>query len=120
MFQVWRNAIEKASLDYPDAQVLVDEPGNFDWRVARDKIRKALRDFPEINVVLSARDQMSRGVELAIRSAHKRPGQDIRIYSMGATRQGVRKVRRGIYYETTVLLPWEEGYYSAVALIAAL
>lgn len=39
---------------------------------------------------------------------------------MGATRQGVGKVVRGVYFETTVLLPWEEGYYSAVALVAAL
>ena len=120
LFQVWENAIEKASQQYPNPVVLVDEPANFDWRVARDKVRQALRDYPEINVVLSAWDEMSLGVELAIRSAHKKPGRDIRIYSMGATRQGTRKVARGIYFETTVLLPWEEGYYGAVALIAAL
>lgn len=122
LFKVWQNAIENASKQYQDrdVRVLVNEAANFDWRVARTKVRQALRDFPEINVVLSAWDEMSVGIELAIRSARKKPGRDIRIYSMGATRQGVRKVRQGIYYETTVLLPWEEGYYSAVALIAAL
>ncbi|HSF19637.1 MAG TPA: sugar ABC transporter substrate-binding protein [Vicinamibacteria bacterium] len=120
LFQVWRNAIENASGLYPDVRVLVDEPANFDWRVAREKVRRGLRDYPEINVVLSAWDEMSRGVEQAIRSEHRTPGRDIRIYSMGATRQGVGNVARGVYFETTVLLPWEEGYYSAVALIAAL
>ncbi|HXV60791.1 MAG TPA: sugar ABC transporter substrate-binding protein [Vicinamibacteria bacterium] len=120
LFQVWRNAIERASTLYPDVHLLVDEPGNFDWRVAREKVRQGLRNNPEINVVLSAWDEMSRGVEQAIRSAHKLPGRDVRIYSMGATRQGVAKVAQGIYFETTVLLPWEEGYYSAVAVVAAL
>ena len=29
-------------------------------------------------------------------------------------------MKAGTYNETTVLLPWEESYYAAVALIAAL
>ena len=120
LFGFWENAIEQAKAKYPNADVVVDEPGNFDPRVALEKIQNALLAHPDITVVLSSWDDMTRGVEQAIEAAGKKPGTDIRIYSIGATKDGVDKVKRGIYNETTVLLPWEESYYAAVALIAAL
>ena len=120
LFGFWENAIEQGKAKYPNANVVVDEPGNFDPRVALEKIQNALLAHPDITVVLSSWDDMSRGVEQAIEAAGKRPGIDVRIYSIGATKDGVRKVKAGIYNETTVLLPWEESYYAAVALIAAL
>lgn len=120
LFGFWENAIEQAKAKYPNADVVVDEPGNFDPRVALEKIQNALLAHPDITVVLSSWDDMTRGVEQAIESAGKQPGKDVRIYSIGATKDGVAKVKQGIYNETTVLLPWEESYYAAVALIAAL
>ena len=63
---------------------------------------------------------MSRGVEQAIRAAGKQPGTDVRIYSGGATKLGVDKVKAGIFNATTAYLPYEEAYYGSVALIMAL
>ena len=120
LFGFWEIAIEQGKAKYPNVNVVVDEPGNFDPRVALEKIQNGLIAHPDISVVISSWDDMTRGVEQAIEGAGKKPGTDIRIYSIGATINGVAKVKQGIYNETTVLLPWEESYYAAVALIAAL
>ena len=54
------------------------------------------------------------------KDAGKKPGTDVRIYSIGGTKDGVEKVKAGTYNGTTVLLPYEESYYASVALIMAL
>jgi galactofuranose transport system substrate-binding protein len=99
---------------------VVDEPANFDPRMALKKIQDALLAHPDITVVLSSWDDMSRGVEQAIRAAGKQPGTEVRIYSGGATKLGVDKVKAGIFNATTAYLPYEEAYYGSVALIMAL
>ena len=62
----------------------------------------------------------SRGADQAITSAGKKPGSDVRIYSIGGTKDAVAHIKDGSYNETTVLLPWEEAYYGGVALIMAI
>ena len=120
LFGFWENAIQQGIEKFPNADVVSDQPANFDPRVALEKIQNALLAHPEITVILSSWDDMSRGVEQAVEAAGKKPGTDVRIYSIGATKDGIAKVKAGVYNETTVLLPWEESYYAAVALIAAL
>jgi hypothetical protein len=44
----------------------------------------------------------------------------VRIYSTGATKVGVQRVKQGAWNETSIFLPFEESYYAAVALIMAL
>lgn len=63
---------------------------------------------------------MTRGAEQAITSLGKKPGTDVRIYSIGATKDGIDRVKSGVYNETTALLPYQESYYGAVALVMAL
>jgi ABC-type sugar transport system substrate-binding protein len=59
---------------------------------------------------------MTRGIEQGITSSGKKPGKDVRIYSVGGTRQGVASVARGTWNGTTVLLPYEESQYGVVQL----
>lgn len=120
LFTYWENAIKEGVKKYPNVTVVVDEPGNFDPRMALKKIQDALLAHPDITVVLSSWDDMSRGVEQAIRAAGKTPGTDVRVYSGGATKLGVDKVKAGIFNATTAYLPYEEAYYGAVALLMAL
>ena len=120
LFGVWDKAIAKAAMKYPDVALLSHQPANYDARLARQITRAALSAHPEINMILSAWDDMTVGVEQALVAAGRTPGRDIRIYSMGATAEAIAKVVSGIYHATTVLLPWAEAYYAAVALIAAL
>ena len=120
LFTYWEGAIKDGAKKYPNVTVVVDEPANFDPRMALKKIQDALLAHPDITVVLSSWDDMSRGVEQAIRAAGKTPGTDVRIYSGGATKLGLEKVKAGIFNATTAYLPYEEAYYGAVALLMAL
>jgi galactofuranose transport system substrate-binding protein len=120
LFTYWENAIKKAAAKYPNVKVVVDEPANFDPRIALKKIQDALLAHPDINIVISSWDDMSRGVEQAVIAAGKTPGKDINIFSGGATKVGVEKVKSGKWASTMAYLPYQEAYYGAVALIMAL
>jgi ABC-type sugar transport system substrate-binding protein len=120
LFTYWENAIKKAAAKYPNVKVVVDEPANFDPRIALKKIQDALLAHPDINIVISSWDDMSRGVEQAVIAAGKTPGKDVSIFSGGATKVGVDKVKSGKWASTMAYLPYHEAYYGAVALMMAL
>jgi ABC-type sugar transport system substrate-binding protein len=120
LFTVWERAIAQGKAKFPNVQVVSDQPGNFDPRVALQVIGDTLRAHPDLDVVISPWDDMTRGAEQAIVAAGKQPGKDVRIYSTGATKIGVQRVKQGAWNETTIFLPFEESYYAAVALIMAL
>jgi ABC-type sugar transport system substrate-binding protein len=120
LFTYWENAIKKAAAKYPNVRVVVDEPANFDPRIALKKIQDALLAHPDISIVISSWDDMSRGVEQAVIAAGKTPGKDINIFSGGATKVGVAKVKSGKWASTMAYLPYQEAYYGAVALMMAL
>jgi ABC-type sugar transport system substrate-binding protein len=120
LFTVWERAIEQGKAKFPNVQVVTDQPGDYDPRVALRVVGDALRANPDLDVVISPWDDMTRGAEQAIVAAGKKPGRDVRIYSTGATKVGVERVKQGAWNETSIFLPFEESYYAAVALIMAL
>ena len=120
LFGFWEKAIKNAKAKYPNVNVVSDQPGNFDPRVALKVVGDALRAHPNVKVVISSWDDMSRGAEQAIRAAGKKPGTDVAIYSIGASTDGVARVKSGAFTEVTILRPFEESYYGAVALVMAL
>jgi galactofuranose transport system substrate-binding protein len=120
LFTVWERAIAQGKEKFPNVKVVSDQPGNFDPRVALRVIGDTLRAHPDLDMVISPWDDMTRGAEQAIVAAGKTPGKDVRIYSTGATKVGVQRVKQGAWNETTIFLPFEESYYAAVALIMAL
>ncbi|HEV7750849.1 MAG TPA: sugar ABC transporter substrate-binding protein [Baekduia sp.] len=120
LFAVWERAIARGKAKYPNVQVVSDQPGNYDPRVALRVIGDALRAHPDLDVVISPWDDMTRGAEQAIVAAGRKPGKDVRIYSTGATKVGVQRVEQGAWNETSIFLPFEESYYASVALMMAL
>jgi hypothetical protein len=52
---------------------------------------------------------MSRGVEQAVIAAGKTPGKDVNIFSGGATKVGVDKVKSGKWASTMAYLPYQEA-----------
>jgi ABC-type sugar transport system substrate-binding protein len=120
LFTFWERAIAQGKAKFPKVEVVSDQPGNFDPRVALRVIGDALRANPDLDVVISSWDDMTRGAEQAIVAAGKKPGKDVRIYSIGGTKVGLQRIKQGAWNETTILLPFEESYYAAVALIMAL
>ena len=120
LFNFWEAAIKKAADKHKNVTVVVDQPGNFDPATALRVMQDGLRAHPDIQVAVSPWDDETRGIAQAIDNAGKKAGTDVRIYSIGATKDGVEKVKQGTYTGVTVLLPWEESYYAAVALVMAL
>ncbi|TAM70728.1 MAG: sugar ABC transporter substrate-binding protein [Microbacteriaceae bacterium] len=120
LFSRWEQAIKAAAAKYPKVTVVSDQPGNFDAKTAFSVVQDALSSHPNVSLVVSSWDDMTRGVDQAITAAGKKPGSDIRIYSVGGTKAGVADVEAGTWTETSVLLPYEESYYGFVQLARAL
>jgi galactofuranose transport system substrate-binding protein len=120
LFTLWERAVAQGEKKFPKVEVVSDQPANYDPRVALRVIGDALRAHPGINLVITPWDDMTRGAEQAIVAAGKKPGQDVRIYSTGATKVGLQRVKQGTWNETSVFLPYEESYYAAVAMMMAL
>lgn len=120
LFGYWEAAIDAAAAKYPNVTVVVDEPSDFDPRIALRKMQDALLAHPDITMIVSSWDDMSRGVEQAVVAAGLVPGKDVKIFSGGGTKLGVSKVKEGKWEFTMAYLPYQESYYGAVALIMAL
>jgi ABC-type sugar transport system substrate-binding protein len=116
----WQRAIKASLKKYPNVTLATNEPGNFDPRIALKKTQDALLAHPDISVVVSNWDDMTRGVEQAVIAAGKKPGIDVRIYSGGGTRDAIEKVKAGTIAGTLAFLPYEEGYHGTVALLMAI
>lgn len=120
LFNFWETAIKKASEKHKNVTVVVDQPGNFDPATALRVMQDGLRAHPDIQVAVSPWDDETRGIAQAVDNSGKKAGTDVRIYSIGASKDGVEKVKQGTFTEVSVLLPWEEAYYAAVAAVMAL
>jgi ABC-type sugar transport system substrate-binding protein len=120
LFTRWQDAIAAAAKKYPNVTVVADQPGSFDPKTALGVVQDALAAHPKVSIVISSWDDMTRGVEQAITAAGKKPGTDVRIYSVGGTKDGVAAVQNGRWTETSVLLPYEESAYGVVQLVRKL
>lgn len=120
LFTRWETAVKAAAAKYPKVKVVSDQPGSFDAKTAYGVVQDALSSHPDVSVVVSSWDDMTRGVEQAVTAAGKKPGKDVRIYSVGGTKTGLAKVSAGTWIEISVLLPREESYYGFIQLARAM
>lgn len=120
LFTIWETALTAAAKKHPNVKLVVDQPGNFHPQMALRIVQDALSAHPDINLVISSWDDMSRGVVQAVLNANRVPGKDVKIISAGATKDGVNRVKRGEINMTSIYLPYEEAYYAGVALAMAL
>ena len=116
LFTRWQNAIQKAAAKYPNVTVVVDQPGDFDPGTALQLTQDALQANPDISIIVSSWDDMTRGVEQGVEAAGKIPGEDVRIYSVGGTAEAANRIRDGRWNGTSILLPYEESYFPVVHL----
>jgi len=106
------NAVKTMSARYPNVKVVVNQASDFSAQQGFSIMRDALTAHPNIEVVISEWDDEMVGVIRAIKAAGKTPGKDVRIYSNGADKTGTALVRNGSMTETTMLQPYEEGFYA--------
>lgn len=117
LFARWESAIEAAAAKHPNVTVVANQPGNFDPASALTVVQDALAANPDVSIIVSSWDDMTRGVDQAVASA----GIDgVSIFSVGGTKDGVAKVAAGTWSGTSVLLPYEESAYGMAQLVKAL
>jgi ABC-type sugar transport system substrate-binding protein len=116
LFTRWENAIQAAAAKYPNVKVVVDQPGDFDPKKALQVTQDALKANPNISIVVSSWDDMTRGVEEGVTASGKVPGTDVKIFSVGGTQDAIDRINKGTWTGTSILLPYEESFYPVVHL----
>ena len=97
---------ERRAKKYPERESRRGRAGQFrSAHRARRRSRSALLAHPDISIVISSWDDMSRGVEQAVIAAGKTPGKDVMIFSGGATKVGVDKVKAGTWRRPRLICP---------------
>ena len=117
LFTRWENAIEIANKEYPNVNVVVNQEGRFDPRVAHDVVSTGLTAHPDTSIILCSWDDMTRGCESGALAVGADLGGSVKIYSVGGTILALEKLKAGLWEKSTVLLPFEEAYYTSVALM---
>jgi ABC-type sugar transport system substrate-binding protein len=92
----------------------------FDPRIAQQITQDALQVHKDLAFVVSHYDDMTLGAVAAIKAAGLVPGKDVLIYTDAVGKLGKKLIEDGTFNESTIVLPYDEGYYAAVALIMAL
>lgn len=99
-------------------EVVDTREGAYDARASRAATQDMLSAHGDLTVIASLADQMSIGIEQALKAAGKTT-DDIKLTSMGAGASGIEAVKAGRWYSTVLDLPGNEGYASAIAVISA-
>lgn len=87
--------VDELKAKAPDIQIVAQQTGEF----ARDKgqavMEQIIQAQPDINGVYAENDEMALGALVALRSAGKNPGKDIKLVSIDGTRNAVQKIVDG-------------------------
>jgi ribose transport system substrate-binding protein len=102
---------------FPHIKVLAEQEGKYLANTGRSAMQNMLQAHPDINVAGSSGDQMTLGMEQAVKSAGK-TGK-IALVGNGASVPGVAAVGAGRWYATVANLPYTEGYVGAKYAIMA-
>ena len=120
LFAKWEKAIDNGLKKYPNVKIVSRHEAKFDPRVAQQLTQDALQVNKDLAFVVSHWDDMTLGAVAAIKSAGLVPGKDVQIYSDGVNKIAAKLIDEGTFNESTVLDPYNEAYYGAVALMMAL
>jgi ribose transport system substrate-binding protein len=111
--KAWQATIKS----HPEIKLVASGDGKSSADVARTLVLDQLQAHPEINVVVTAGDQMAHGAEFAVADSGKKG--KVLIIGEGASEIGVKAVKAGLWYSTGILVPYTEGYVAAQYAIQA-
>lgn len=111
-------ALESELKKHPSIDLVAVEEGGFLAEPALKATQNILQAHPEVDVIASAGDQMTAGAEQAVDEAGL-TGQ-VQLIGNAGSAQGVKAVRDGRWYGTTVWPAVDEGRTALETLVAAL
>jgi len=110
-------AIRDVFADHPEIKVVATQEGRLLAAPALAAAQNILQANPDLNVFTTVGDQMASGAERAVNAAGKQG--DVAIIGEAASQLGVKAVRDGRWYGTTVALPGTEGEVAAQMVLQA-
>ncbi|MDN5852331.1 MAG: ABC transporter substrate-binding protein [Actinomycetia bacterium] len=89
--------VDQIEAEAPGIEIVAQQTGEF----ARDKgqqvTEQLLQSNPEIDTIYAENDEMGLGALAAIRASGKKPGEDVKIFSVDGTRNAVKEITKGNY-----------------------
>jgi ribose transport system substrate-binding protein len=110
----WYEEIKK----HPDIQVVAKGEGQFQADPAAQAMRDIIQAHPDIDAVGSVSDQEITGVAQALAGSPLK-NKKVILVGDGASELAVNGIQSGVWYASTPLRPFHEGYLGAKAVIAA-
>lgn len=110
----WRAEIAK----HPNMQIVAVGQGQFLADPAFKAMKDILQAHPDVDVVGSVSDQEIVGAAQAVTEAGK--AGKIALIGDGASSEAVKGIKAGVWYGSTVLRPYNQGYLAAKYGIGAL
>jgi ribose transport system substrate-binding protein len=111
------NAINAYLKNYPHVQIAAKQEGKYSADTGRTAMQNMLQAHPDINVGASSGDQMTLGMEQAVKGAGL-TGK-VLLVGNGAGKPGVAAVAAGRWFATVANLPYVEGYLGTKYAIMA-
>lgn len=104
-------AIRDVISSHPEIEVVATQEGRLLAAPALAAAQNILQANPDLNVFTTVGDQMASGAERAVNAADK--AGKVAIIGEAASQIGIKAVRDGRWYGTTVALPGTEGEIAA-------
>jgi ribose transport system substrate-binding protein len=102
---------------YPHIKIVAQQEGKYLANAGRTAMQNMLQAHPDVNVAASSGDQMTLGMEQAVKAAGMT--KKVALIGNGASVPGVAAVKAGRWYATVANLPYTEGYLGAKYAIQA-
>jgi len=102
---------------FPNIKIVAQQEGKYLANSGRVAMQNMLQAHPDINVAASSGDQMTVGMEQAVKSAGLT--DKVRLIGNGGSKPGVAAVAAGRWFATVANLPYTEGYIGTKYAIMA-
>ncbi|MCD6472165.1 sugar ABC transporter substrate-binding protein [Candidatus Aerophobetes bacterium] len=94
-----------------DVEIVADEPANWAREPALRVMSQILVKTKDIDVVIASNDEIVAGAISALKAAGLKPGKDVYLTGVDASRVGVDLVKRGEELATVCHQAWLQGYW---------
>ncbi len=102
---------------FPKIKIVAEQEGKYLANTGRTAMENMLQAHPDINVAGSSGDQMTAGMEQAVKAAGL--SGKVALVGNGASTPGVAAVAAGRWFATVANLPYTEGFLGAKYAIMA-
>jgi ribose transport system substrate-binding protein len=90
-----RNAGFLKGIEGSELEVVAQQTGNFNRQEGQAVTEQFLQSQPDLTAIYAHNDEMALGAVVALRSAGKEPGKDVKVISIDGTRNAVEQVVKG-------------------------